>query len=120
MITIDENESVYVLTEIMIDEMTKPKQRRKSRKDKNVDQIITKFKGEASKKRQSVALEEGVRLMNYAYMIIKKLIRNRNYIKKELVNNPYFEKLLKIRAILAQVNKTLHKDDKPVAKTTLL
>ena len=55
-----------MLTEITIDEMTKPKQRRKPSKDKNVDQIITKVKGEASKKRQSTALEEGVRLMEYA------------------------------------------------------
>ena len=58
--------------------------------------------------------------MDYADRIRKKLTRNHNYIKKELVSNPYFEKPLKIRAILAQVNKPLHKDDKPVAKTTLL
>ena len=55
-ITIDEDESVYVWTEITIHEMTKPKQRWKSSKDKNVDWIITKVKGEESKKRQSTAL----------------------------------------------------------------
>ena len=56
-IKIDEDESVDVSTEITIDEMTKPKQRRKSSKDKNVDQILTKVNGEASKKSQSTALE---------------------------------------------------------------
>ena len=58
--------------------------------------------------------------MDYADSISKKLTRNHNYIKKELVSNPDFDKPLKIRAILAQVNKTLHKNDKPVAKTTLI
>ena len=62
-ITIDEDDSVYVLTEITIDEMTKPKQRQKLSNDKNVDRILDKVQGEASKKRQSTALEEGVRLM---------------------------------------------------------
>ena len=118
-ITIDEDESVDVLTEITIERITKPKLRQKYIKDKNVDQILTKIKGEASKKRQSTALEEGVRLMDYADRIIKKLTWNHNYIKKELVSNPYFDKPLKIRAILVQINKTLHKYDKPVAKTTL-
>ena len=50
-ITIDEEDSVDVSTKTTIDEMTKPKQRRKPSKDKNVDQILTKVKGEASKKR---------------------------------------------------------------------
>ena len=44
--------------------------------------------------------------MDYADRISKKLTRNHNYIKKEIVSNPDFEKSLKIRAILAQVNKT--------------
>jgi len=117
---IDEDESVDVSTEITIDEMPKLKQRRKSSRDKNVDRIITKAKDKATKKRHSTALEEGVRLMNYADRISKKLNRNHNYIKKEIVCNPDFEKLLKIRAIIAQVNKTLQCGDKPVAKTTLL
>ena len=65
-ITIDEDESVDILTEITIDKMIKPKQRQKLSKDENVDQILTKIKGEASKKRNSTALEEGVRLMEYA------------------------------------------------------
>ena len=56
-ITIDEDESVDVSTEITIDEMKKTKQRRKSSKDKNLDRTITKVKGEASKKIQSTALE---------------------------------------------------------------
>ena len=43
-ITIDEDESVYLLTEITIDEMTKPKQGWQSSKDKNVDLILTKVK----------------------------------------------------------------------------
>ena len=89
-------------------------------KDKNVDQILTKVKGGASKKRQSKALEEGVRLMDYANRISNNLTQNHNNIKKELVSNPDFEKPLNIRVILAQVNKTLLKDDKLVAKTTLL
>ena len=50
-ITIDEEEIVDVSTEIMIDEMTKPKQRWKSSKDKNVDQIHPRVQQEASKKR---------------------------------------------------------------------
>ena len=62
-ITIDEGKSVYVSTKITIDKMTKPKKRRKLSKDKNVDQILTKVKGEAIMKRQSTALEEGVILM---------------------------------------------------------
>ena len=81
-ITIDEDDSVYVLTEITIDEMTKPKQQQNPSKDNNVDQLLTKFNGEESKKRQSIALEEGVRLMDYAARISKKLNRNHNYIKK--------------------------------------
>ena len=44
-IMIEEDEIVDVLTKIMIDKMTKPKQRQKSSKDKNVDQIPTKVKG---------------------------------------------------------------------------
>ena len=91
----------------------------KSSKDKNVDRILTKDKDEATKKRHSTALEEG-RLMNYADRISKKLTCNHNYIKKELVCNPDFEKSLKIQAIIAQVNKTLTFGDKPVAKITLL
>ena len=79
-ITVDE--SVDVSIKITIDEMTKPKQRQKSSKDNNVEQIITKFKGESSKKRQITALEEVVRLMDYANRISKKLTRNHNYIKK--------------------------------------
>ena len=55
-IMIDEDKSVDVSTKIMIDKMTKPKQRQKLSKYKNVDQIITKVKGEASKKRKSTAL----------------------------------------------------------------
>ena len=51
-ITIDEYDIVDVSIKITIDEMTKPKQRKKLSKDKNVDQILTKVKGEASKKRQ--------------------------------------------------------------------
>ena len=85
-ITIDEDESVDVSTKITIDDLTKPKQRQKSSKDKNVDRILTKVKR---------------KLMDYADRISKKLTRNHNYIKKELVSNPYFEKPLKIRAILA-------------------
>ena len=80
--TINEGESVDLSTEITIDEMTKPKQRKKSSNDNDVDQILTKVKGEASKKRKSTALEEGVRLMDYAESIRKKLTRNHNYIKK--------------------------------------
>ena len=48
-----------------------------------------------------------MRLINYANRISKKLTRNHNYIKKELVSNPDFEKPLKIRAILAQVNRVV-------------
>ena len=119
-ITIDDDESVDVCTEIRIKEILKPKQRKKLIKDKNIDRILTKVKGETSKKRQRTALDEGVRLVGYADRISKKLTRKYNYIKKELVRNPDFVKPLKIRAILSQVNKTLHKDNKPVAKTTLL
>ena len=61
-----------------------------------------------------------MRLMDYTDRISKNLTRNHNYIKKELVRNSDFEKLLKIRAILVQVNMILHKDYRPVAKTTLL
>ena len=57
MITVDEDESVDVLTKIWIDEMTKPKQQQKSSKDKNVDQISTKVKGGVIRKRLSIALE---------------------------------------------------------------
>ena len=57
MITVDEDESVDVLTKIWIDEMTKPKQQQKSSKDKNVDQIRTKVKGGLIRKRLSIALE---------------------------------------------------------------
>ena len=62
-ITIDKDESIDLLIKITIDKMTKPKQQQKSSKDKNVDQILTKVKGEANKNRHSTALEEGVRLM---------------------------------------------------------
>ena len=81
-ITIDEDEIVDASTEMTIDEMTKPKQRQKLSNDKNVDRILDKVQGEASKKRQSTALEEGVRLMEYADRISKKLAQNHNYIKK--------------------------------------
>ena len=42
MITIDEDKSVDASTENTIDKITKPKQRQKLSKDKNVDQILTK------------------------------------------------------------------------------
>ena len=118
-ITIDEDKGVCVSNEITIDKMTKPKQKQNSSKDKNLDRILTKVKGEASQKRQSAALEESVRLMDFADRISKKLTRNHNHIKIELVSNPDFEKPLNIQTILAQVHKTLHKDEKPVANTTL-
>ena len=60
----------------MIDKMTKPKQRQKLSKDKNVDRILTKVKGEASKNRQSTALQEGV--IPTAHPAPKRYI---NYIK---------------------------------------
>ena len=50
-ITIDEDKGVCVSKEVTIDKMTKPKQKLNSSKDKNLDQILTKVKGEASKKR---------------------------------------------------------------------
>ena len=75
-IMVDDNKSVDVSIEIMIDEMTKLKQRQNLSKDNNVNRIITKVKGEASKKRQSTALEEGVRLMENADRISKNLNRN--------------------------------------------
>ena len=55
-ITIDKDEGVDVSTEITIDEMPKPKQRRKSSKDKNIDRILNKDMDEAGKKRHSTAL----------------------------------------------------------------
>ena len=57
--------------------------------------------------------------MEYADRISKNLTWKNNYTKKEIVRNPYFEKPLKIRAIIAQFNKKLNKDDKPVSKKTL-
>ena len=81
-ITIDEDKSVDASTKFMIDEMTKLKQWRKSSKDKNVDRILTKFKGEASKKRQSIFLEECMIIMDYSYRIRNKLTQNHNYINK--------------------------------------
>ena len=72
-IMIDEEDSVYVSTEITIDIMTKPKQQKKSSKDNNVDRILTIFKGVASKKRYSIALQDDVRLIGYADGISKKL-----------------------------------------------
>ena len=81
-IMVDDDKSVDVSIEIMIDEMTKLKQRQNLSKDNNVNRIITKVKGEASKKRQSTALEEGVRLMGYADSISKNMTRNHNCINK--------------------------------------
>ena len=72
-VTIDDDESADVSTGITVGEMTKSKQQQKSSKDKNVDRILTKVKGEAIDNRQSIALEEGMRLMDYADRIRKKL-----------------------------------------------
>ena len=72
-ITIDEDKSVDVSTEITIGKMMKPKQRQKLSKGKNVYRILTKVKGELSKKRQITELEEGVILMEYADSISNNL-----------------------------------------------
>ena len=81
-ITIDEDKSVDVSTEITIGKMMKPKQRQKLSKGKNVYRILTKVKGELSKKRQITELEEGVILMEYADSISNNLTWNHNYINK--------------------------------------
>ena len=62
--------------------MMKPKQRQNLIKDKNLDRIITKVKGEAIKKSKSTSIEEVVILMDYVDRISKNLTRNHNYIKK--------------------------------------
>ena len=98
------------------------KKRRKSSRDKNIENVAKKKERQDRVMRRDNALKEGLQLLKYREEVNKKVAQNKNYIIEMTKKDPNFKKPMGVRSIICSMNKKygVKNDESPLSRTTLM